>query len=228
MTRFLIRRSASAGLVLLVLTFVTFLLARVVPSDPAAVYLGPKARPEELAKVREQLGLDEPILVQYFTYLRDIAVGDWGISIGTKRPVLTEILDRLPASLELIGVAMTLAVLAGVTLGVLAARRSGVFDAAVRVLSIGGVSMPAFWLGLLLQMMFVGRLGILPATGRLDRDLEYLQPLQQITGFNLIDSVLTGNVAALASTAAHLVLPALTLAAYPTGLIARKIGRAHV
>ncbi len=222
MLRFVLRRTLAAGGVVVVLTFVTFLLARVVPSDPAAVYIGPKARPEELARVREKLGLDEPLLLQYLIYLRDMLTGDWGTSIGTKRPVLTEILTRLPATLELITVAMTLAVVLGVGLGVLAARRPGrPVDALVRVLSIGGVSMPAFWLGLLLQVVFVGRLGLFPATGRLDRTLEYVHPLSSITGFNLVDSLLTANWAAFTSSFAHIVLPAVTLAAYPTGLMAR-------
>ena len=220
--RFVVRRILSACGVVLTLTFVTFLLARVVPSNPAAVYIGPRARPEQIARVRAQLGLDDPLLVQYLTYLRDTVTGDWGTSIGTKRPVLDEILSRLPATLELIAVAMTVAVLVGVALGVLAARHpGGLLDGTVRILSIGGVSMPAFWLGLLLQIVFVGKLGVLPATGRLDRTLEYTQPLREVTGFHLLDALLTLNAAALSSAASHLVLPALTLAAYPAGLMAR-------
>lgn len=222
MVRFVLRRTLSACGVVLALTFITFLLARVVPSNPAAIYIGPRARPEQIARVRAQLGLDDPLLVQYLSYLRDTLTGDWGTSIGTKQPVLGEILSRLPATLELIAVAMTVAVVVGVALGVLAARHpGGVLDAAVRVLSIGGVSMPAFWLGLLLQIVFVGRLGLLPATGRLERSLEYTQPLRDITGFHLVDALLTLNTAALSSAASHLVLPALTLAAYPAGLMAR-------
>lgn len=222
MARFLLRRAGAALLVLFGTTLVTFLLARVVPADPALSYLGPRARPEEIARIRAKLGLDEPLPVQYVRYLADLVRGDWGVSIGTKQPVVSEIFGRLPATLELLAVAMLIACLVGVALGVVAAARQHRFlDHLIRLLAIGGVSMPAFWLGLLLQVIVFGRLGWFELTGRLDPDLEFTRPLRNITGFHLVDAMLTGNTTALTDAASHLVLPALTLAAYPIGVIAR-------
>jgi peptide/nickel transport system permease protein len=222
MVRFVAKRAATSVVVLFALTVVTFVLTRMIPTNPAALYVGPQARPEEIERARIALGLDQPLPVQYWKYLSKLVTGDWGTSIATKRPVLSEMADRLPATLDLVLAAILLATLVGVILGVLSARYpGGILDAGVRVLSIGGVSMPAFWLGLLLQVIFVGRLHWLPATGRLDTALSFSNPLDSVTGLALVDSVLTGNFAVFTDAAKHLVLPALTLAAYPTGLIAR-------
>ncbi len=222
MISFIARRLAGSAAVLLGLSVITFALARVVPSNPAAVYIGPKARPEDIARVAEQLGLNQPLPIQYLTYMRDMLTGDWGTSIGTKRPVLQEILDRLPATLELILAAMLVAVPLGVLLGILSARwRRRPPDLVVRIMSIAGVSLPAFWLGLLLQVLFFRNLNLLPLTGRVDADLRFVSPISELTGFYLFDSVVSGNWTAFSDVAWHLVLPALTLAAYPIGLIAR-------
>lgn len=222
MWRFIAGRIGSAGLVLFVLTIVVFLLTRVIPSNPATVYAGTKARPEELARVAAELGLDRPLFEQYLTYLGGLVTGDWGNSLATKRPVLDELAARLPSTLELLVAAMFLALVAGVALGVIAARKPGGFiDGTVRFVAIGGVSVPAFWLGLLLQILFVGRLGILPATGQFSKAIEYVHPISTVTGFPLFDSLITGNWIAYSDGLAHLVLPAITLAAYPLGLVAR-------
>ncbi|MFY9914015.1 MAG: ABC transporter permease [Nocardioidaceae bacterium] len=222
MFSYVTRRVGTSVGVLFVLTLVTFVLARVVPSDPAVVYTGPKARPEELARIREQLGLNDSLVVQYFTYMRDLVTGDWGDSLATKQPVLQELGHRLPPTLELIFAAMFLATIGGVALGVLAARRPGkLLDGGIRVLAIGGVSMPAFWLGLLLQFLFVGKFAALPATGQFSNTLKYESPITHVTGFPLLDTILTGNWVAFSDGFQHLVLPAVTLAAYPLGLIAR-------
>ncbi|WP_448003069.1 ABC transporter permease [Agromyces bauzanensis] len=222
MLRFLASRLGTAVLVLFVLTLVVFVLSRVIPGDPAVVYAGPKAPPEELARIRERLGFDQPLFAQYFTYLGGLVTGDWGNSLATKRPVLDELATRLPATLELLFAAMLIAVVFGIVLGVVAAKRPGkALDGVIRFLAIGGVSMPAFWLGLLLQVLFVGRLGWLPATGQFSTEVEYVSPIAHVTGFPLLDSLLTGNWIAYSDGLAHLVLPAVTLAAYPLGLVAR-------
>ena len=222
MLRFMTRRVATSVAVLFVLTIVTFVLARVLPSDPAVVFAGPKARPDELARIREQLGMNDSLVVQYLTYMRDLLTGDWGSSLATKQPVLAELGERLPPTLELIIAAMMLAAVGGVGFGVLAARRPGkIVDGVIRLLAIGGVSMPAFWLGLLLQFLFVGRLGLLPATGQFSGTLKYESPVTSVTGFPLLDTILTGNWVAFSDGLHHLLLPAVTLAAYPLGLIAR-------
>ncbi|MGC8873170.1 MAG: ABC transporter permease [Chloroflexia bacterium] len=219
---FAVRRLGMSLLVLIGLSVITFTLARVIPSDPAAAYIGPHPRPEQVAMVRARLGLDRPLPVQYLVYVRDLLRGDWGNSISTKRPVLQEIGDRIAASLELLICGMALAVLIGVPLGVLSARFQGSpFDLFVRTLSIAGVSMPAFWLGLILQLLFFRVLRLLPLTGRFSTELRFTHPIQVHTGFFLVDCLLTGNWVALKDVAWHLVLPAFTLAAYPIGLIAR-------
>jgi ABC-type dipeptide/oligopeptide/nickel transport system permease component len=219
---YVIRRIAMSLLVLVGLSIITFALARVIPSDPAALYIGPHPNPGDLERTREKLGLNRPVPVQYAYYLGDMLRGDWGDSIATKRPVLQEIGDRWAATLELLLTAMTLAVLIGIPLGVFSARLQGSpFDLAVRTGSIVGVSVPAFWLGLLLQIVFFRNLHLLPLAGRLDTDLRFTNPIESLTGFYLLDTVFTGNWIAFQDAALHIVLPALTLAAYPIGLIAR-------
>ena len=222
MLRFIIRRTVTSALVLLALTLVVFLLIRLIPSNPAVVYVGPKASPEALARVTEQLGLDQPLFIQYFSFLGGFLQGDWGNSLATKRPVLLELATRLPSTLELIFAAMVVAVIVGITLGVLAVRKPGrLLDGVIRFLSIGGVSMPAFWLGLLLQLLFVGQLRLLPATGQFSNALNYTDPITPVTNFPLFDAFITGNWVAWTDGLQHLILPALTLAAYPIGLVAR-------
>ncbi len=219
---FIIRRLLTSIFVLVGVSMITFLLARVVPSDPAELYIGPKARAEDIVRVRKLLGLDRPLPIQYLYYMRDLLHGDLGTSIGTKRPVLQEILDRGPASLELLFTGMLLAALIGVPLGVLSARWQGkTLDVFVRTISILGVSMPAFYLGLMFQIVFFRNLHLLPLSGQISNNLRFTHPVQSITNFLLLDSLLTGNWIALKDVSLHLVLPALTLAAYPIGLIAR-------
>jgi ABC-type dipeptide/oligopeptide/nickel transport system permease component len=219
---YILRRLLTALFVLIGVSIITFLLARVVPSDPAVLYIGPKARADELARVREQLGLDKPLSIQYAIYMRDLLHGDLGVSIGTKRPVLQEILGRAPATLELLLTGMFLAVLVGIPLGVLSARWQGRLpDVGVRTISIIGVSVPAFYLGLVLQIIFFRNLHWLPLAGRVDSDLRFTTPITAITHFYLIDTLLTLNWVAFKNTVYHLILPAITLAAYPIGLIAR-------
>ena len=224
MIRFLARRLAGSSLVLLGLTVITFVLARVIPSNAAAVYIGPHARPDDIARVTVQLGLDKPLPIQYLKYMAAMLSGDWGTSIGTKRPVLDEILRRLPASLELITAAMLLAIPLGIVLGLVAARWHGrPPDAIVRLTSIIGVSMPAFFLGLVVQIIFFSALHLFPLVGRVDSDLRFTNPIAPVTGFYTIDALLGGNVAGFLDVLSHLFLPALTLAAYPIAVIARMM-----
>lgn len=219
---FIVRRIGASLLVIVGLTLITFFIARIVPSNAAALYIGPKARPDDIARVTKLLGLDQPLPVQYIVYMRDVLNGDWGDSIGTKRPVLQEITDRLPATLELLLTGMVFAIAVGVPLGVLSARYQGKpLDLVVRAVSIAGVSLPAFWLGLLLQIWFFRDLKWLPLSGQTDADLRFVSPIALVTGFLTIDSILGANWVALQDVLWHLVLPALTLAAYPASLIAR-------
>jgi ABC-type dipeptide/oligopeptide/nickel transport system permease component len=219
---YILRRILTSILVLLGVSVITFALARVVPTNAAALYIGPRARPAEIERVSHQLGLDRPLPVQYAIYMRDLLHGDLGTSIGTKRPVTQEITERLPVTLELLLVAMLVATLVGVPLGVLSARWQGKApDILIRTISIVGVSMPAFYLGLLLQILFFRNLDWLPLAGRIDSNLRFTSPVEQITHFILLDTILTSNWVAFKDALRHIVLPAMTLAAYPVGLISR-------
>jgi peptide/nickel transport system permease protein len=221
-SEYVIRRVGLTLFVLIGLTVIAFTLARVLPADPAALYVGPRARPEQIANARVLLGLNKPLYIQYLIYLEQLFHGDFGLSIRTKQPVLSDVLSVLPASLELITVSMLIAVAIGLPLGILSAsRKDTITDHITRVVTVGGVSIPAFWLGLLIQVLFFRWLRVLPIGGRIDPTLALTNPIQQITGFYLIDSLLTGNWAGFSSSFAHIVLPALTLAAYSIGLIAR-------
>ena len=219
---FILRRLLTAIFVLIGVSIITFFLSRVVPSDAAALYIGPKAHAEDIERVRKQLGLDKPLPLQYAVYMGELLRGDLGNSISTKRPVLQEITGRLPATLELLFTGILIAFLIGMPLGVVSARWQGSpLDVFVRMISIAGVSMPAFYLGLLMQIAFFRNLDLLPLAGRMDTDLRFVSPIAQITNFFLIDSLLTLNWVAFKDVFLHLILPASTLAAYPIGLIAR-------
>lgn len=220
--RYIGRRLALLILVLIGLSIITFTLARIVPSDPAAVYLGPRPRPEQIAEVRIKLGLDKPVYVQYAYYLRDLLHGDLGTSIRTHQPVLKSILRFLPASFELMLTAIILALIIGTLLGVASAQKENtLIDHADRLFAVTGVSLPAFWLGLLFQLLFFRWLGILPLGGRIDIYVSLFSPIKHITGFYVIDSLITGNWVAFKSSILHLILPGITLAAYSTGIIMR-------
>jgi ABC-type dipeptide/oligopeptide/nickel transport system permease component len=219
---FILRRLLTSIFVLIGVSIITFTVARVIPSNAAAMYIGPKARPEDIARVTVKLGLDKPLPVQYLVYMGELLHGDLGTSIGTKRPVLLELSSRLPATLELLFTGMAIAVIVGVPMGVLSARWQGKpTDVFVRTISIIGVSMPAFYLGLLMQILFFRRLDLLPLAGRFSNDLRFTNPIEPVTNFLLLDALIGSNWIALKDVVYHLVLPALTLAAYPAGLIAR-------
>ncbi|WP_205693650.1 ABC transporter permease [Cellulomonas sp. IC4_254] len=225
LARHLVRRLAQAVVVVLGVVVVSFLVARAVPGDAAVSATGARASASELAAARERLGLDQPLPVQLFRYLGDLVRGDLGTSLHTRQPVASDLGSALPASLELVGAAMLLAVLLGIPLGILAARfrggRAGGVDVSVRVGSVLAVSAPVFLLALVLQLVFATRLGWFPTAGEYDRALDTTSPLSVWTDITVVDALITGNGAMLASVLHHLVLPALALAAYPTGVIAQ-------
>jgi peptide/nickel transport system permease protein len=219
---YVVRRFALAVVVLFGVATITFLMVRIVPSDPAAVYVGSNARPEQIAEARKILGLDKPQYVQYGIYLRNLVKGDWGDSLRTKRPVLGDILHFLPMSLELIIAALMLATVVGVIFGVTTAHRKGKWiDHVMRVFSTGGVSIPAFWLALMLQILFFRVLHLLPVAGQTDILVAQAHPITSVTGMPVVDALITGNWPAFTDAARHLVLPTLALAAYPAGVIMR-------
>ena len=222
MIRFTVRRILWLGVVLLGLCVITFYLSRMVPGDPASLYLGPRAKPEQVEFLRSQMGLDKPLHVQFFYYMRDMLHGDLGESLRTHRPVITGIVDRLPASLELMFGAIIIALLIGIPLGAISAKKENTLvDHLSRVFSVANVSLPAFWLAMIAQIVFFKWLGLLPVGGRIDTVVGLIHPIEKITGFYVLDSLITGNWTALKSSVAHLILPAFTLATYSTGIITR-------
>jgi len=219
---YVIRRLAMAVLVLVSVSIITFFIARVVPSDPAAAWVGVHPTLEQIHLATERLGLDRPLYVQYFRYMTGLLQGDLGNSIKTHQPILTDLRTYFPATMELVVAGMLMAVVIGIPLGVLSgAKKASLLDHLTRLLSIAGVSMPSFWLGLLLQLFFFSRLGILPLAGRISTEVALYHPIEQITGFYLIDSAVTGNWVAFKDALLHIILPAFTLATYPIGLAVR-------
>lgn len=220
--RYVLRRLAQAALVVAGVVVLTFVVMRLVPGDPAITYTGPRASAAQLALARRQLGLDRPLPVQLWDYLSSLARGDWGISLRTHQTVLSDISAAFPASLELVGTAMIVAVLAGVPLGLLAARyRRGAVDGSVRISSMLAGSVPVFLLALIAQNVFAAKLGWLPVAGEYDPALDTTSPLYVHTNITAVDALITGNWTILGSTLSHLVLPALAIAGYPIGVIAQ-------
>lgn len=224
--RYLLRRLALSALVVLGVTFLVFVAAQVVPSDPAALYAGPRPTAAQIEKARAELHLDAPLPERFASFAVSMATGDFGVSYKSRRPIAQDLKAYLPATLELALFSTLLALLIGIPLGALsAARRGGVLDRLGGMGSIAAVAMPTFFLAMILQAVFSQALGILPLSGRLSRDLALTAPLDPVTGFVLIDAVMAGRLDALGDALAHLVLPALTLAAYPAG-IAMRLTRA--
>jgi peptide/nickel transport system permease protein len=222
------RRVALAVLVVAGVIVLTFVIARVVPGDPAATWAGPHASAAQVAAARRFLGLDRPAPVQLLSYFGGIVTGNWGLSVHTHQPVLSDIGTAAPATLELVLTALVIAVAVGVPLGLVSARwPDRLLDHGIRAGSILAVSMPIFWMALIFQLVFAQRLHLLPVAGEFSPNLLFTHPLVRHTGFDVIDALITGNWAMLGSTLSHLLLPAIVVAAYPAGLITRMV-RAQV
>jgi peptide/nickel transport system permease protein len=208
--RFILRRCALAVPSLFGLLVLTFLMIRLVPSDPAVIMAGDAATPQQIQQIRHQYGLDRPVWEQFLVYTSKAARLDFGESAFSHRPVALDIGQRLPATLELTFAAMALSILLGVPLGVFAALRYNQWpDFALRILSVTGVAVAAFWVAIMLQLLFAMQLGWLPLRGELSVSIP---PPVRLTGFLLVDSLLTGRFDAFSDGLAHLVLPAVTLA----------------
>ncbi len=215
------RRLLSLVLVVVGVSLITFTISHLVPGDPARLVAGDRATPEIVASIRAQLGLDQPLPQQYLHYMGQLLHGDLGISIRTRRPVLQDIAAFFPATLELALVALILATLVGIPLGVLSAvYRNRFIDHVARTLAVTGISTPAFWLGLGLIVVFYGHLGWFPGGGRLDQGMT---PPPHLTGLYLIDALVAGDWPVLRSAVRHIVLPAATLGFVHLGIVARQI-----
>jgi dipeptide transport system permease protein len=202
------------------ITIIAFSFIRVLPGDPVLLMAGERGiSPERYAKMLKEFGYDRPLWEQYLTYMGRVLHGDFGNSIVTKKPVVEEFLTLFPATVELSFCAMLFAVLLGIPAGVIAATNRGKFlDQAIMGTALVGYSMPIFWWGLLLIMFMSGYLGLTPVSGRIS--LMYFFP--PVTGFMLIDSLLSGQKGAFASALSHLILPTIVLGTIPLAVIARQ------
>jgi peptide/nickel transport system permease protein len=208
---------------LLGITLLSFVLSQAVPADPVTANLGEQAAgdPAAVAAFRKQWGLDRPLPEQYGVYVWNLLRGDLGRSISTKQPVALDLRQHFPATVELSLVAMALSILLGIPLGLLSAvKRDSLLDQAARLVSLVGVSMPLFWLGLVALLVFYAHLGWAPAPGRLSPTLS-APPL--VTGFLLVDALLAGRPKVALDSLRHLVLPALVLSTYNLGVLARLV-----
>ena len=234
MVRYVIRRLISIIPTILGVTIVVFMFLRLIPGDPAVAMLGEHATEENVARIREQFGLNRPVFLdrealkqgdlkgffntQYLLYLGRLLRGDLGNSIHRRIPVAETLAQRFPATMELAFFSMFIAIIIGVPVVIIsAARRNSVLDSTTMVGSLVGVSMPIFWLGIMLIMLFAVTLQWLPAGGRLDSGIE----LKTITNFHLIDSLITLNFAAFVNALQHIILPTIALATIPMAVIAR-------
>ncbi|HLR08924.1 MAG TPA: ABC transporter permease [Bacillota bacterium] len=218
MMSYTIRRLFMLIPVLFGVSIIVFSIVRAIPGDPARTILGTKASPEAIENLRESLGLDKPFFVQYGTYIKDLFAGDLGTSIRTNTPINEEIWQALFATAELTVVAMIFAIVIGLNVGVLSAWfRNSWFDYIVMVLALIGISMPVFWLGLVLQYQFAVDLDLLPTTGREN----VRNPVTAITHFFLIDTIIQGDVSQFIAVVKHLILPAAALGTIPLAIIAR-------
>jgi peptide/nickel transport system permease protein len=222
--RFAVRRLLLLVPILIGLSILVFLWIRALPGGPAQSLLGERATESTVREIEEQYGLDDPIHVQYFRYVENVVRGDLGTSIRSRRPVSDELGERFPATIELALAAMLFSVLLGIPLGFFAAKRYGsIFDHGSLLASLLGVSIPIFFLAILLKYIFAIQLGLLPTVGRQDVLINIDHP----TNFYVLDAIIAGNPEAFWDAIEHLILPAIALGTIPLAIIAR-ITRASV
>lgn len=209
MTFFIIQRVLSSVTVLIGVTIMVFTFSYLIPADPAAAIAGEYASEEIIENIREQLGLNRTIVEQYFIYIRGLVQGDLGYSYYYQRPVLLDLAQRLPASLELAIFSLMIAIPLGVILGISAAVKAGQWlDFLSRIASVFAMSFPVFWFAMVLQFFFSARLGLFPSVGRFGHTLT---PPTSITSLYLVDSLLTWNLPAFSMALSHIALPAIAL-----------------
>ncbi len=222
MKKYILKRILLSLIVIFGVVTITFIIARVLPSDPASKWAGTRATPEQIEQARQELGLDDPLIVQYGHYISDLLHGDLGKSLTNKRPVIKELKQYIPATLELVLLAFILAVIIGIPLGIYSAKKKDrLFDHVSRVFSIGAISLPTFWVALFLQLIFYKTLQLLPVGGEISVEMTIFYEKPVITGMLCLDCLLTGNIPMFLDALKHLILPCITIALYPIGLVAR-------
>jgi len=218
MLAYIIRRILILIPTLLGVTIIVFVMLHMTPGDPAELLLGERATEETLVELREHLGLNEPLYVQYGMFMKRLMKGDLGETIWTRQKVWTEVKQRFPATIELTLVALSIACFFGIIFGIISATKQySIFDYVSMLGALAGVSMPIFWLGLIFMLIFSLNLGWLPISGRLSIDID----LEIITNFYILDAILTRNWAALKDALWHIIMPAVTLSTIPMAIVAR-------
>ncbi len=221
MRAFLVRRILFMIVALFGVLVIMFLIMNAAPVDPARQYAGEGASAQTVERVREQLGLTKPLPVQILVYIRNFFTGEWGDSLATKRPVLADIRDTLPNTLELTVFAMALTVLAGVPMGVVSAWKKDLWpDHVSRIIAVGLISIPTFWFALALQYILSGNFHLLPLSGSVGEATMFANP-PKVTGFPIIDSLVAGDFAAFQDHAVHLILPVIALTGMSLGGLQR-------
>ena len=224
MFAFLLKRVFLSILSLIGVTLMVFVISHVIPADPVAIALGPEATAEQIQALREAWGLNRPLYIQYGIFLRNLIRGDLGFSLVSRRAVTEELRYYFPATLELTTASMVIAIVLGIFIGIVSAvHRNRLFDHLTRTYCLFGISMPIFWLGLLLLLLFYVKLGWLPGGGRIADGIE----VKSITGLLILDCLLTGNWEGLGSSLLHLLLPAFCLSSSFLATISR-IARSSV
>ena len=219
--RLIVRRLIFLVFVLFGLSLITFGLSHVVPGDPARLMAGPRASRSAVDKIREKYGLNDPLPQQYIHYLHNLTQGDLGTSFTTRRPVIEDLKRYLPATIELGGVAFILSTIIGIPLGVLSSvRRDKLPDHIARFISISGLALPVFWLAIMAQFIFFGRLGWLPDGARIPIGTD---PPPTVTGLYTVDSIIAGNWELLRLSLVHLLMPAVVLAYGSLAVITRMV-----
>jgi len=214
----ILRRIIGAVPVLLGISFLVFMLMHLAPGDPVTLLLGDDASPADVERVRREWGLDQPLLVQYWQFISRAMVGDFGRSIKFGEPVIKLVFERLPATVELATTSLLVAILIAIPIGVYSAmKRDTLIDHAGTGLALIGVSLPNFWLGIMLIYFLGGQWNLLPVAGR----IEYGIDIKPITNLYLVDSLLTGNLEGFWSTIKHLLMPAITLGTALAAIVTR-------
>ena len=214
----IVRRIIGAVPVLLGISFLVFLLMHLAPGDPVMLLLGDNATPDEVARVRHEWGLDQPLLVQYWQFISRAVVGDFGRSLKFGEPVIKLVFERLPATIELASMSLLVAILISIPIGTYSAiKRDTLFDHAGTGVALIGVSLPNFWLGIMLIYFLGGQWNLLPVAGRIEYGIE----IKPITKLFLVDSLLTANFAGFWSAVQHLLMPAVTLGTALAAIVTR-------
>lgn len=222
MFKYIVKRILSSIVVLLGVVLITFVISRVIPSSPEVKWAGQRATPEQLAAARVELGLDKSMPEQFIIYLGDLLQGNLGTSLNTKQPVTAELKRYVPATLELVLVAFALAIVLGIPLGIYSAKKKDrLLDHCSRVFSIGAVSLPTFWVALFFQLIFYKTLSLLPIGGRISMEATIFESVPNVTGMLMLDCLLTGKLSLFWDAFQHMILPCITIALYPIGLVAR-------